>query len=181
MSTSAGQEVTLDEASSTTYQKQASPTSANAMTNGVSVLALGTTSGTTITATQIIVQPTGGAGSAAWSAAGVIPFQLGAPRWAFPARPGPSDSSGSRSSRSKKHKAQWTYPTGRNVIAADKVIAADTHGQASLTQGIDLDFVRRAHPRGSRWWASTATPSQLSRPASAAMTVEASTLDRSRT
>ena len=79
MSTSAGQKVTVDEASSTTYQKGTSSTSASAMTKGESVLVLGTTSGTTITATQVIVQPTGGPGSAASSAAGVIPFQRGAP------------------------------------------------------------------------------------------------------
>jgi hypothetical protein len=39
---------------------------------------LGTTSGTTITAAQVIVQPPGSGGSAASSAAGVIPFQPGA-------------------------------------------------------------------------------------------------------
>ena len=55
-----------------------SPTSANAITTGKPVLALGTTSGTTITATQVIVQPAGG-GSAASAAAKVIPFQCGAP------------------------------------------------------------------------------------------------------
>jgi hypothetical protein len=37
------------------------------------------TSGSTITATQVIVQPTDGGGSATPSAAGVIPFQRGAP------------------------------------------------------------------------------------------------------
>jgi hypothetical protein len=42
------------------------------------VLVLGTTNGTTITATQVIVQPTGDYGSAASSAAGVVPFQQGA-------------------------------------------------------------------------------------------------------
>ena len=78
MSTSAGQKVTVDEASATTYQKGTSSTSASAITTGESVLVLGTTSGTTITATQVIVQPTGG-GSATSSAAGVIPFQRGAP------------------------------------------------------------------------------------------------------
>jgi hypothetical protein len=51
----------------------------SAITTGDNVLALGTTSGTTITATQVIVQPTDGGGSAASSAAGVIPFQRGAP------------------------------------------------------------------------------------------------------
>ena len=79
MSTSAGQKVTVDEGSSTTYQMGTSSISAIAITTGEDVLVLGTTSGTTITATQVIVQPTGGGGSAASSAAGVIPFQPGAP------------------------------------------------------------------------------------------------------
>jgi hypothetical protein len=79
MSTSAGQKVTVDEVSSTTYQKGTSSISANAITTGEDVLVLGTTSGTTITATQVIVQPTGGGGSATSSAGGVIPFQPGAP------------------------------------------------------------------------------------------------------
>jgi hypothetical protein len=77
--TSAGQKVTVDEASSTTYQKGTSSTSAGAMTKGESVLVLGTTSGTTITATQVIAQPTSGSRSPATSTAGVIPFQPGAP------------------------------------------------------------------------------------------------------
>ena len=75
--TSAGQKVTVDEASSTTYQKATSPASASAITTGEPVLVLGTTSGTTITATQVIVRPTGG-GSATSSVAKVIPFQRGA-------------------------------------------------------------------------------------------------------
>ncbi len=78
MTTSAGQEVTVGEASSTTYQKGTSPTSASAITTGERVLVLGTTSGTTITATQVIVQPAGG-GPATSPAAKVIPFQRGAP------------------------------------------------------------------------------------------------------
>ena len=75
MSTSAGQKVTVDETSSTTFQNGTSSISASAITTGQDVLVLGTTSGTTITATQVIVQPTGGSGSAA----GVISFQPGAP------------------------------------------------------------------------------------------------------
>jgi hypothetical protein len=78
LSTSAGQKVTVNEASTTTYQNGTSSTSASAITTGEGVLVLGTTSGTTITATQVIVQPTGGGGSATSSAAGVIPFQRGA-------------------------------------------------------------------------------------------------------
>ena len=59
--------------------KGTSSTSANAITTGEDVLALGTTSGTTITATHVVVQPAGSGGSAASSAAGVVPFQSGAP------------------------------------------------------------------------------------------------------
>ncbi|MCW2878079.1 MAG: hypothetical protein JWQ95_2179 [Sphaerisporangium sp.] len=77
MSTSTGQKVTVNEATSTTYHKGTSSTSANAITTGENVLVLGTVSGTTITATQVIVQPTGGGKSS--SAAGVIPFKRGAP------------------------------------------------------------------------------------------------------
>ena len=78
MSTSAGVKVTVNEASSTTYQKGTSSISAGAITTGEPVLVLGTTSGVTITATQVIVQPSGGSGSST-SSAGVIPFQRGAP------------------------------------------------------------------------------------------------------
>ena len=76
MSTSAGLKVTVDEASSTIYQKGTRKTSASAITTGKRVLVLGTTSGGTITATQVIVswRPTRSS-----SAAGVIPFQRGAP------------------------------------------------------------------------------------------------------
>jgi hypothetical protein len=70
--------VTVNEAPSTTYQNGTNSTSASAITTGESVLVLGTTTGTTITATQVIVQPAGG-GSAASAAAGVVPFQQGAP------------------------------------------------------------------------------------------------------
>jgi hypothetical protein len=79
MTTAAGQQVSVNEASSTTYQNGTSSTSADAVTPGETVLVLGTTNGTTITATQVIVQPAGDYGSAASSAAGVVPFQQGAP------------------------------------------------------------------------------------------------------
>src|SRR6202045_3889820 len=79
MSTSAGVKVPVDEASSTKYQKGTSSTSASAITIGEPVLVLGTTSGVTITATQVILQPTGAGGSATSTAPGVIPFQRAAP------------------------------------------------------------------------------------------------------
>jgi hypothetical protein len=79
MTTSAGQKVTVDEEPSTTYQNGTNSSSAKAITTGESVVVLGTTSSTTITATQVTVQPGASGGSAAPSAAGVIPFQRGAP------------------------------------------------------------------------------------------------------
>jgi hypothetical protein len=78
LTTAAGQKVTVHEASATTYQRGTSAASASAVTTGEPVLVLGTTSGTTITATQVIVQPTD-SGSATSSAAKVVPFQRGAP------------------------------------------------------------------------------------------------------
>jgi hypothetical protein len=78
MSTSRGQKVTINEASSTTYKKGTSSISASAVATGEPVLVLGTVNGTTISATQVIVQPTGG-GSATYSPAQVIAFQRDAP------------------------------------------------------------------------------------------------------
>jgi hypothetical protein len=51
------QKVTVKEASSTTYDQGTSPASASAVTTGAPVLVLGTTDSTTITATQVIVNP----------------------------------------------------------------------------------------------------------------------------
>jgi hypothetical protein len=80
LSTSAGQKVTVDEAPSTTYRSGTSSasTSASDVRTGRAVLVLGTTSGTSITAAQVIVQPTS-RGAASSSAAQVVPFQQGAP------------------------------------------------------------------------------------------------------
>jgi hypothetical protein len=79
LSTSAGQKVTVKKVSSTTYKKGTSPTTASAIKRGVTVLALGTTNGTTITASQVIVRPNGSAGSATFPVTPVVPFQRGAP------------------------------------------------------------------------------------------------------
>jgi hypothetical protein len=60
MTTTAGnQQVTVSEGAFRTYQKVNSSTTASAITKGEPVLVLGWTSGSTITATQVIVQPTG--------------------------------------------------------------------------------------------------------------------------
>jgi Domain of unknown function (DUF5666) len=79
ISTSAGQKVTVKQASSTTYRKGTSSILVSAIKKGESVLVLGTVNGTTITAIQVIVKPTRGGGSATSSAAKVVPFQRGAP------------------------------------------------------------------------------------------------------
>jgi hypothetical protein len=76
VTTSAGQKVTVKEASDTKYLTGTSSASASAVAAGDSVLVLGVTDSTAITATEVIVQP---AGSAAKSAtASVVPFQRGA-------------------------------------------------------------------------------------------------------
>jgi hypothetical protein len=74
--TSAGQKVTVKETSSTTYEKGTNPASAGAVTKGKTALVVGTTNGTTITATQVIVQPTN---SGSNNASKVVPFKRGAP------------------------------------------------------------------------------------------------------
>jgi hypothetical protein len=79
LSTSAGQKVTVNKASATTYRTGTTSTSASAIKKGVSVLVLGTVNGTTIAASQVVVQPTNGGGAAVSSAAKVVPFQRGAP------------------------------------------------------------------------------------------------------
>jgi hypothetical protein len=77
LTTSAGQKVTVIEASSTNYEKGTSSISATAIAKGARVLVLGTTSGTTITAKQVIMQSN--SGSAPPSAATVVAFKRGAP------------------------------------------------------------------------------------------------------
>jgi hypothetical protein len=78
LSTSAGQKVTVQKVSSTKYKNGTRPTSASAVKRGKTVLALGITNGTIITASQVIVQPKGSPGSAT-SPTAVVPFQPGAP------------------------------------------------------------------------------------------------------
>ena len=74
MTTSTGQKVTIDENSSTEYLKATGSTSASAVTKGESVLVLGTTDSTTITASQVIVGYNFGSSP---TASTVIPFKSG--------------------------------------------------------------------------------------------------------
>ncbi len=77
MTTSTGEKVTVDEASSTKYEKGSSSISASSIKKGTHVLVLGTVSSTTIKATQVMVGTTNG--TAASTAATVVPFSRGAP------------------------------------------------------------------------------------------------------
>jgi hypothetical protein len=76
MTTSTGQKVTVDEKSSTKYEKGTASTSAKAVTKGESVLALGTVNSTTIAATQVIV---GYMAPTITETAKVVPFTKGTP------------------------------------------------------------------------------------------------------
>jgi hypothetical protein len=73
--TSAGEKVTVKETSSTTYEKGTSAASASVVTKGQTALVIGTTDSTTITATQVIVQPTSRGPKAS---SNVVPFKRGA-------------------------------------------------------------------------------------------------------
>jgi len=77
LTTSAGQDVTVDEESSTKYEKGTNSTSKSTITKGENVLVLGTVSATTIKATEVIVQTTGGRSEPS-TVATVVPFQRGA-------------------------------------------------------------------------------------------------------
>jgi hypothetical protein len=74
--TSTGEKVTVKEPSSTKYEKGTSSASKSAVTNGKTVLVLGTTDSTTITATQVIVGPASGGSK---TASEVVSFKQGSP------------------------------------------------------------------------------------------------------
>jgi membrane-bound inhibitor of C-type lysozyme len=73
--TSAGQKVTVQETSSTAYKNGTTAAAASAVTTGQTALVIGTVDSTTITATQVILQPPA---SASKTASTVVPFTRGA-------------------------------------------------------------------------------------------------------
>ena len=77
LTTTAGQEVTVYEESSTKYEKGTTASSKSAVTKGQQVLVLGTVSSTTIKATEVLALTTS-RGSKPSTAATVVPFQKGA-------------------------------------------------------------------------------------------------------
>ena len=58
-----GQSITVDEQSSTTYYSGGASASASAVVQGVRVMVQGSRSGNTVTATRVVVLPSGGFGS----------------------------------------------------------------------------------------------------------------------
>ena len=77
LTTSAGQKVTVKVTSSTAYWQGAEAAPATGVTTGESVLVLGTTNSTTITASRIIVQPQLTVPKPSWAGT-VVPFTRGA-------------------------------------------------------------------------------------------------------
>jgi membrane-bound inhibitor of C-type lysozyme len=75
LTTSGSQKVTIKEASSTTYENGTSQASASAVTAGESALVLGTTDSTTITASEVIVNPPSSSGTNPGGQ--VIPYSKG--------------------------------------------------------------------------------------------------------
>jgi hypothetical protein len=73
--TTAAQKITVEETSSTTYEKGTTAATANAVTKSKSVLVLGTVDSATITAAQVIVVP---ATSVSKTASAVVPLTRGA-------------------------------------------------------------------------------------------------------
>jgi hypothetical protein len=78
VSTSGGQKLTVKKATSTTYKKGTSSATASAIAKGAPVLVLGTVNGSTITATQVVVQPPS-VGPTTFTPSKVVPFKRGAP------------------------------------------------------------------------------------------------------
>jgi hypothetical protein len=77
LTTSAGQKVTVKVTSSTAYWQGAATAPASGVTTGESVLVLGTTNSTTITASRVIVQPRLTVPKPSWAGT-VVPFTRGA-------------------------------------------------------------------------------------------------------
>ena len=79
MTTAAGQKVTVKRGSATTYENGTSAATASEVKKGASVVVLGMTDSTTITASQVIVQPAATGGSPSYSPSAVVAFSQGSP------------------------------------------------------------------------------------------------------
>jgi hypothetical protein len=116
LATSAAQSVTVKETSSTAYKKGATAASPSAATAGQTALVIGTVDSTTITAAQVIPQPSAGTSN---TASTVVPFTRGAGGTAksvgqIPAdyQQGPGTIVGGTTARKATQAALAAYPGG---------------------------------------------------------------------
>jgi hypothetical protein len=166
LTTPAGQKVTVNEASSTTYLSGTNSASANAVTAGQPVLVLGTTRGTT-TATQVTVQPSGGVGTAGSStAAAVVPFDQGAPSMAKQIGQIPAnyaEGSGTivtgTAADQAAEAALGAYPGG----VVDRVVQL-SNGEYEVTTSVSTGRTTSSSTRTSRSSAPTSRPVRRSGP-----------------
>jgi membrane-bound inhibitor of C-type lysozyme len=79
LTTVAGQKVTVKESSATTYENGTSSATVSVVAKGATVLVLGMTDSTTITASQVTVQPPASGGSPSYTPSAVVPFTQGSP------------------------------------------------------------------------------------------------------
>jgi hypothetical protein len=75
--TSAGQKVTVKKSSTTTYKNGTSAASASAVTKGAPFLVLGKVNSTTITATQVVVNPANTGSGTTFTPSPVVAFKRG--------------------------------------------------------------------------------------------------------
>jgi hypothetical protein len=141
MTTVAGQKVTVKDGSSTTYENGGSAATASEVTKGASVLVLGMTDSTTITASQVIVQPPASAGAPSYTPSAVVAFKQGSP-----------------STANKDGKVPTDYTEGSGTIvtgtAADKAaeIALATYPGGVVDRVVKLsDGEYEVHYIGVNW------------------------------
>jgi hypothetical protein len=79
LTTVAGQKVTVKLGSSTTYENGTTAATVSEVTKGASVLVLGIVDSTTITASQVVVQPPAPAGAPSYTPSAVVAFKQGSP------------------------------------------------------------------------------------------------------
>jgi hypothetical protein len=113
MTTVAGQKVTVKNGSSISYEDGTSTATASEVTKGASVLVLGIVNSTTITASQVVVQPAADTGAPSYTPSAVVAFTQGSP-----------------SAAKKDGKVPTDYTEGSGTIVTGT--AADKAAEAAL-------------------------------------------------
>ncbi|HEX4401778.1 MAG TPA: hypothetical protein VHZ98_10660 [Galbitalea sp.] len=141
MTTVAGQKVTVKDGSSTSYENGTSAATSSEVTKGASVLVLGIVDSTTITASQVVVQPPANAGTPSYTPSAVVAFKQGSP-----------------STANKDGKVPTDYTEGSGTIvsgtAADKAaeVALATYPGGVVDRVVKLsDGEYEVHYIGVNW------------------------------